>query len=316
MGFDETTRAPEETEGRGQGWAVVVLDRRGHEYHPLPDKGSVSIGRGESAALRIDRPWISRSHAVLHMGPPLAIEDLGGQNGVRVNGAALKPRERRPLTPGDTIVLGTTMIVVQGRNVGDVVQPALALSDFRTRVEQECVRAGKLGLGVDVVAVVADAEAEWDVRAALAATHSISVLCVQPAGPFLVASLRRKTRKGQNGDAPLARKLDDLLRARGIIARVDGASYPDDGESATELIERASARAASRNLVAAKPGGDLHEEVSALERQRIVDALATCGQNQSQAAKMLGIARNTLIARMKAFGLNKPRSAEESDREA
>jgi hypothetical protein len=31
---------------------------------------------------------------------------------------------------------------------------------------------------------------------------------------------------------------------------------------------------------------------------------------------MLGIARNTLIARMKAFGLNKPRGADESDREA
>jgi hypothetical protein len=249
MGFDETTRAPEETEGRGQGWAVVVLDRRGHEYHPLPDKGSVSIGRGENTALRIDRPWISRSHAVLHMGPPLAIEDLGGQNGVRVNGEPLESRERRPVVAGDTIVLGTTMIVVQGRNVGDVVQPALALADFRTRVEQECARAGKLGLGVDVVAIVANAEAEWEVRAALAATHSINVLCVQPAGPFLVAALRRKTRKsGRYGDAaPLARKLDDLLRTRGIVARVDGASYPDDGDTARELVEKASARAASQH---------------------------------------------------------------------
>jgi len=315
MGFEETTREPEETEGRGQGWAVVVLDRRGHEYHPLPDKGSVSIGRGENTALRIDRPWISRSHAVLHMGPPLAIEDLGGQNGVRVNGQALKAKERRPVKPGDTIVLGTTMIVVQGRNVGDVIQPALALSDFMTRVEQECARAGKLGLGVDVVAVVADAEAEWEVRAALAATHSISVLCVQPAGPFLVAALRRKTR-GKTGDAPLARRLDDLLRTRGITARVDGSVFPEDGANPSELVEKASSRAAARNLTAGKAGTDLHEEVSQLERQRIVDALATCGQNQSQAAKMLGIARNTLIARMKAFGLGKGRSTEEGEKEA
>ncbi len=314
MGFEETTREPEETEGRGQGWAVVVLDRRGHEYHPLPDKGSVSIGRGENTALRIDRPWISRSHAVLHMGPPLAIEDLGGQNGVRVNGEPVKPRERRPVMPGDTIVLGTTMIVVQGRNVGDVIQPALALSDFLTRLEHECARGGKLGLGVDVVAVVADAEAEWDVRAALAATHSINVLCVQPAGPFLVASLRRKTR-GKTGEAPLARRLDDLLRTRGIVARVDGAAFPEDGDRATDLVAKAAERAAARKLPTGKTG-DLHEEVSQLERQRIVDALATCGQNQSQAAKMLGIARNTLIARMKAFGLAKARSIDEGEKEA
>jgi DNA-binding protein Fis len=248
------------------------------------------------------------------MGPPLAIEDLGGQNGVRVNGKAVRPREQRPLVPGDTIVLGTTMIVIQGRNVGDIVQPALEKQDFLARVEQECARASKLGLGVDVVAVVADAEAEWDVRAALAATHSISVLCVQPAGPFLVASLRRKTR-GKAGEAPLARTLDELLRTRGIVARVDGASYPEDGDQPNELVEKAASRAAARNLTA-KAGGDLHEEVSKLERQRIVDALATCGQNQSQAAKMLGIARNTLIARMKAFGLGKGRSTEEGERDA
>src|SRR5690349_21343811 len=52
--------------------------------HPLPAAGSVTIGRTEGNDLRIDNPSVSRKHAVLHVGPPLAIEDLGGANGTQI----------------------------------------------------------------------------------------------------------------------------------------------------------------------------------------------------------------------------------------
>jgi DNA-binding NtrC family response regulator len=44
-----------------------------------------------------------------------------------------------------------------------------------------------------------------------------------------------------------------------------------------------------------------------LERCRIVDTLARCGGNQTQAAKVLGIARNTLLARLTKYGLPRPK---------
>ncbi|HEU0036297.1 MAG TPA: sigma 54-interacting transcriptional regulator [Kofleriaceae bacterium] len=53
--------------------------------------------------------------------------------------------------------------------------------------------------------------------------------------------------------------------------------------------------------------GTLRDQVKELERQRIVDALAQCGGNQSRAAKLLGISRPTLIRRMEAYGLPRPR---------
>ena len=48
---------------------------------------------------------------------------------------------------------------------------------------------------------------------------------------------------------------------------------------------------------------NLQGEIRALERSRIVDALEQCAGNQSQAAKILGISRTTLIARVQEFGL-------------
>ncbi len=53
--------------------------------------------------------------------------------------------------------------------------------------------------------------------------------------------------------------------------------------------------------------GPLHEEVDALERERIMDALARCGGNQTQAAEMLGISRRTLLRRLDAYAVPRPR---------
>jgi DNA-binding NtrC family response regulator len=44
------------------------------------------------------------------------------------------------------------------------------------------------------------------------------------------------------------------------------------------------------------------------ERDRVATALEACGGNQSQAARLLGIARNTLIARMRKYGFQGPRA--------
>jgi DNA-binding NtrC family response regulator len=53
---------------------------------------------------------------------------------------------------------------------------------------------------------------------------------------------------------------------------------------------------------AADSGTALHDAVELLERQRIESALAASGGNRSKAARALGIARNTLLARLKAYG--------------
>jgi transcriptional regulator with PAS, ATPase and Fis domain len=56
------------------------------------------------------------------------------------------------------------------------------------------------------------------------------------------------------------------------------------------------------------PGGALPAALEQLERDRIVAALAQTHGNQTEAAKLLGIARRTLVNRLTAYDLRRPRS--------
>jgi transcriptional regulator with PAS, ATPase and Fis domain len=54
-------------------------------------------------------------------------------------------------------------------------------------------------------------------------------------------------------------------------------------------------------------GESLKDSVAALERKRVLLALTEAGGNQKRAAESLGISRGTLLARLDAFGIARPR---------
>jgi DNA-binding NtrC family response regulator len=51
----------------------------------------------------------------------------------------------------------------------------------------------------------------------------------------------------------------------------------------------------------------LKGELEAIERQRIIDALERCVWNQTKAARLLGVSRGVLIARLDQYGIARPR---------
>ena len=55
------------------------------------------------------------------------------------------------------------------------------------------------------------------------------------------------------------------------------------------------------------PPGDLRADVEDFERKRIEQALASAQGNQTRAAELLGISRRTLVSRLDAFGMPRPR---------
>jgi DNA-binding NtrC family response regulator len=52
---------------------------------------------------------------------------------------------------------------------------------------------------------------------------------------------------------------------------------------------------------------ELREQLAHAERQRIVEALSRCAGNQTEAAQALGISRRTLVKRLAAFNIPRPR---------
>ena len=64
--------------------------------------------------------------------------------------------------------------------------------------------------------------------------------------------------------------------------------------------------AAAEMTAAEKANVDLVTEIKSIERARITEALARCGGNQSKAARLLGVSRGTLIARIEEYGLARP----------
>jgi transcriptional regulator with GAF, ATPase, and Fis domain len=55
----------------------------------------------------------------------------------------------------------------------------------------------------------------------------------------------------------------------------------------------------------------LASEVAELERKRIIETLERFGGNQTQTARALGVSRGTLIARMEAYALRRPRKRDD-----
>ncbi len=101
------------------------------------------------------------------------------------------------------------------------------------------------------------------------------------------------------GDTILPEHLPPALTRRAEPGRA-----PTAASSATPAPV---APAASTSGVGKAPLGDLPAELRSVERARIIDALERCAGSQSEAARMLGMSRGTLIARIEAFGLPRPR---------
>ncbi len=67
-----------------------------------------------------------------------------------------------------------------------------------------------------------------------------------------------------------------------------------------------------REIAAPAPSPQsLRESLDGLERERILAVLAECGGNRTRAARRLGISRQTLTTKLDAYGVVRPRRAEE-----
>ncbi|WP_394826847.1 FHA domain-containing protein [Pendulispora albinea] len=93
---------------------LVVLWEGGEAHAAAPTEGAVTIGRDPTCDLYIAHRSVSRVHAKLHaIRGGFCIEDLGSTNGTWVQGEAVPPGTRSPVTFGDVVEIGGTLLTLQ-----------------------------------------------------------------------------------------------------------------------------------------------------------------------------------------------------------
>jgi two-component system response regulator AtoC len=125
-----TVRSPK-TGGRRSGGEgplhLTVMAPNRFETYPLPERGTVTVGRDEEADVRLADELASRVH--LRVGVEagqLWVEDLGSSNGTFLRGERLSPGARAALLPGEAVTIGFTHLMVQRRRASVPARPARA----------------------------------------------------------------------------------------------------------------------------------------------------------------------------------------------
>jgi two-component system, NtrC family, response regulator AtoC len=173
------TRVEDLPAAGASGLRIVAIGEGLLDSRPLPPAGQVTIGRSSRCDISLDHDSLSRTHALLHVGARLELEDCGSKNGTSVAGVRLEAGRRVPLQIGQVVTLGSVTLLVQhgggppaqladrppaaapapaGRAASDaiIVDPAMrALYDLVARVAPVDIHVlilGETGVGKDLLA--------------------------------------------------------------------------------------------------------------------------------------------------------------------
>jgi len=219
--------------------SVLIISDKLVTTRPLPASGEVRIGRAPSSDLVIDDPSISRSHALLTIGPPLALCDLGSANGTRVRDRMLGSGESLEVAPGDVILLGNATLIVQRRAPPVRAQRIWAHDYFEVRLEEECARGQRDGGAFAVARLHVSPAPQPQVLQEVLAAESRSSDVVGEYGPEEIELLLLDT--PPDAAAAAIERVAQNLKRRRVAVQTGLACFPRDGLSAHELIHRASA---------------------------------------------------------------------------
>jgi transcriptional regulator with GAF, ATPase, and Fis domain len=139
--------------------------------------------------------------------------------------------------------------------------------------------------------------------------------------PEALAALRAHSWPGNVRELKAVVERAALVCTAGVVQAsdlsIDGASIVLDEDAAAALgADPPEAERTERFSAEEVPTSAFREELERRERKRTREALDRTGGNQTEAARLLGVSRRTLMKRMDRFGMNRPRKkAERSDDE-
>jgi DNA-binding NtrC family response regulator len=207
---------------------------------PLPAKGTLRIGRDESADLRILDEGASRLHAELHVDErgQLFIEDLGTRNGTFLRETKLEPRRRVAFEPGEAITIGYAILMVQRRKPTVQARRLRTHAIFEDRLAEACERADGTAGSFAVVRLRVEGDEDQSRLPEVfgASLQPTDFLAQYAPGDYEILL------PDTGGERPraLAEDLGRRLRAEGHEVKTAVVLFPADGRTADALIGRAN----------------------------------------------------------------------------
>ncbi|MBK7862112.1 MAG: sigma 54-interacting transcriptional regulator [Archangiaceae bacterium] len=228
------------TPGGGPTLRLLVFSGDTVTHKVLPVSGELRIGRAEECDVWVDVPALSRHHALLRMGPPVTVEDLGSSNGTRVRGKKLEAGERARVVPGESIDLGAITLVVQRISRTRVAPRPRRLwshAYFEGRLEEECSRAEASGVAFTVLRIALEGAASPAVVQQVLVEKLEPTDLIAAYGPGEYEAMVFGTRAKE-----AVTKVAAALEERGAPVRIGHAVYGVDGRDPDRLFGEACAR--------------------------------------------------------------------------
>jgi hypothetical protein len=261
--------------------------------HPLPPRGVLSIGRSETADVRLDDPLASRNHARLHVGDTLQIEDLGSANKTRVRDVALAPGDMLTIAPGEAIAIGSTILMVQQR-LPPRVRVMRPHGYLEARLEEECARSEATKdpfalVRLHVTGTLAPARVTELVAPVLRLPDMLALY-----GPNDYEVLLAST--APEAAQAMARDLAAALTGAGVRVRTGLATYPRDGRTPESLVAAASRRVRGVENEGAASAALVYDPV--MERVHMLAERAAAGTINVLIVGETGAGKEVLAARV------------------
>src|SRR6266850_2266519 len=233
--------------------------------HHLPDSGEVIVGSDPGCGLHVDDPSVAARHAVLSMGPPVRIADLGSGIPTSVHQHRVLPGHPVEVAPGDMLHLGGVILMVEGRGTAPP-RRILPHGYFELRLEEECNRAARYQSSFALLRIACDPSCPSAAIEEILANSIRLVDVIAVGGPSDYEVMLVDT---PAADLKLVvSRLETQLAERGGKPRMGIAVYPRDGRSADELLARANGELAPRQPSAEPPpsSGAMQDLYSMVER--------------------------------------------------
>ena len=125
---------------------LLVVDGAPFQVVPLPQKGTLSIGRSSRCDVAVDSASVSRHHANLIVADFLEVEDVGSSNGTFLGATQIPAQHRRRIGLGMPFHIGGVTMLIQIRPRANAVKSGS--TGALARLEAAAARLNTSNLGV------------------------------------------------------------------------------------------------------------------------------------------------------------------------